>query len=183
VALDLLTDHPPPLPDRLAASVTRSRWSGAPSFCDDAARPAQPEAVMGGCAPTSFRVGVSSATFSHLGDLEADPPSVLRRRMVTSHHGEGPLRPLHSDHPQVPAPGTKIPPRGRSLDELITQAPTALVESPLSRATYFTARRVREATRGNGPAERPAPRLGPTSQSRAVWAQGAPARSSAAVQA
>jgi hypothetical protein len=33
-----------------------------------------------------------------------------------------------------------------------------------SPATYFTARPVREAVRANGPVERPAPRLGPTSQ-------------------
>ena len=135
-------------------------------------------ALRGWCA--YFRPGVSSATFAYLshylwhtvwGWLRRKHPKTtwkeIRRRycgarIVVGQRGTGSCSTPRRCAPRATATGAQpSPPPGPPRDEDNHHAAlTGLVESPVR---CQVARPVREAARGNGPVERPAPRPGPTS--------------------
>src|SRR4051794_36504164 len=95
------------------------------------------------------------------GHLEADPPPLLPRRIMAGQPRPDTAQPHHGRHQPLPLPGRSHP--GPLASRRITHhgAPPWTYGEPVA---VKAARRVREAVRGNGPVERPAPRLGPTSQ-------------------
>jgi RNA-directed DNA polymerase len=92
---------------------------------------------------------------------EGSAPPLLRRWLVAGHGGKNAVQPGEGTHHAVPIPGHSDPDslarHGMSRHH---QDSDGTCGAPVA---VKVARRVREAVRGNGPVERPEPRLGPTS--------------------
>ena len=133
--------------------------------------------VRGWCG--YFRPGVSYATFAYLGHylwfrvwhwlrrkhpkdhLEGHPPPLLPRRIMAGQPQPGTAQPHHGRHQPLPLPGRSHPDTLAGHRIPSPASPPGTYGEPVA---VKAARRVREAVRGNGPVERPEPRLGPTSQ-------------------